>query len=1220
MHLAGETQAALEEWARGRGARPGSARVLARGLLLEFSGRPVEAPPAAVLLAQARAEFQTQLPRAEAVADPEGTVRFAVKLDDGVIVETVAIHQPATALRARERWTLCVSSQAGCARGCVFCETGRLGLVRNLSAAEIVSQYAIAARHLGQRPRNVVFMGMGEPLDNLEEVLRAIEVLREPAGFAVPERRITVSTVGIVPKLDELYARTRAQVAVSLHAVDPQARLALLPVARKWPLEELRRAIARAPRTVLLQWTLIAGVNDGDADADGLARFAQGLDVRVNLIPLNPGPVPGQRAPPLDRCRAFQKRLADQGVRTLLRMPHGQEIGGACGQLAGARSSGSAHLRRPRLTGRSQWPRLRAMKRWQKILAIAVAVVIAAVFALSLVLDSILTSKAHEQAQKLSQEWGRPVQIGSVATKLLTGLGVRVSEVQIGAAQGEDLPLVNLKGVEVKLALLKAAFSGGKDVEIHSAEIQGLTVNIERFADGTTNLQHLQEKLAGQPAKKEEQPAKQTDLSFLRVDHLALVDGKITFVDKSNKSPNDLAIQHLDLTVNDLRAGKPLEIVLKAAVLTDKQNLELRVKAAPLPVTLTPTPVSVVLRIDPPIDLGPLGPFAGKELGLKGGTFDADFDAELGAAVPGGSGPTTVKGTVKLAALDLKDAGKKLDVTLDTDVRGDAEKGDLQIDKLKLDIGPAGLSGQGRASGLKTPSPRIEGLEIVSHDLDLSSLAAYYPPLKKMLAPNVVAGPIGLRLSGTGSQAAQALELKVDLTPVHLVVPGQLAKAAGAAMTITAQVKGAAASGGPIRFDAHFDLGGVDLRPGKSVDKAPGQRLDLALDGTRSANKSSTDPEQKIELANLKMHILDDELQGTGWVEMKGTGAKKTTQFELQLLSSGLNLDKMLIPSTTGEKEEKPLDPKAFAGLSGHASVKIDKLTMKKQTVTDLVADVSMKEDEIKVNTAQLKAFGGSVSAGGTELKLAHPKEPFHVVTKLDNVGIENLIALGTEHKLLAGKFNGTIDLKGGGQELKDLSRTLAGVLDGHLLDGVFYGKDLIASVSGPLSKALPFGLAGKEGQGGTTSLGKDLPFGVTIENGVARLKQPIKITTAQGDLSFSGGMRVDGQLDLPGTVSLAPSTIAAITGGKVKPAQPIPVNLKLTGPAWSPTVTDLDLKPAVSQIVKEGGAALLGKALGVDTSQAQEAAQKKAADEANKEKQKLQDEAAKKLRGLFGK
>jgi 23S rRNA (adenine2503-C2)-methyltransferase len=271
------------------------------------------------------------------------------------VVETVLIHQAESETRARARWTVCVSSQVGCARGCVFCETGRLGLKRNLSAGEIVSQYAIAARYLraldgsggaaepgrsADPPRNVVFMGMGEPLDNLDEVLRAIDVLSDPAGFAVPERRITVSTVGIVPKLDELYARTRANVAVSLHALEPSSRRALLPVARKFPLEELRAAIARSPRPVLLQWTLIAGENDRDEDADLLGRFAAGLDVRVNLIPLNPGPIASQRAPSLERCRAFQRRVADTGVRTLLRLPHGQSIGGACGQLAGAKRVG----------------------------------------------------------------------------------------------------------------------------------------------------------------------------------------------------------------------------------------------------------------------------------------------------------------------------------------------------------------------------------------------------------------------------------------------------------------------------------------------------------------------------------------------------------------------------------------------------------------------------------------------------------------------------------------------------------------------------------------------------------------------------------------------------------------------------------------------------------------------------------------------------------------
>jgi AsmA protein len=868
------------------------------------------------------------------------------------------------------------------------------------------------------------------------------------------------------------------------------------------------------------------------------------------------------------------------------------------------------------------------MKRWQKIGGIILLVLVAAIVVLSFVLDGILTSKAREQAQQLSAEWGRPVQIGGVATKLLTGLGVRVSDVQIGAGPGEDVPLVDLKRVEVKLALLRAIFSAGKDVEVRSAEVQGLTVNVVRLPDGTTNLQRLQEKMA-KGAGEKPKDEKQADLSFLRVDHAALREGRVAFIDKATPGAKELAIQHLDLTVDDLRSGKPLEIALKAAVLADKQNLDLRVKTAPLPPTLTPTPTSLALRVDPPIDIGPLGPFMGKEVGLQSGTLDADFDAQMGAAVPGGSGPTSVKGAIKLAGLRFAGAegGKKLDVTLDTDVKGDAAAGDVRIDKLRLDVGPAGITGHGSASGLSSPSPRIEGLEIVSHDLDPQRLAAYYPPLRKSVG-DMVAGPIGLTVRASGTQAAQALEIRLDLTPVKLSVPKQMVKAAGAPMTLVAHARGAAASNGPLRFDAKLDLAGADLRPGESLDKKPGDRLDLSIEGTRKTNESTSDPQQRIELADVKAHVLDDEVQGKGWFESKGAGAKATKQFDLQLASSHLDLDKMLLPAPKKEEKKKPpLDPATFRGLSGHAKVQIDRLTMKKQTVTDIVADVSVQEDHVKVTTAQLKAFGGTVSAAGTEMKLAHPDEPFHLVTKLDNVGLENMVALGTTKKLLAGKFNGTIDLRGAG----DLEKTLAGVLDGHVLDGVFLGKDVVASVSGPLAKALPFGLAGKTGEGGSTSLGKDLPFGVTLQNGVARLKNPLKITRPEAEMSFSGGMRVDGTLDLPGTVALSPATIAAITGGKVKPANPIPVNLRLVGPAWSPSVTDLDLKAAVSQIVKEGGSALLGRAIGVDSSNAQQAAeqkaqqmqadaQKRAQAEAEAQKKKVEEEAKNRLKGLFGK
>src|SRR3989454_11164566 len=547
------------------------------------------------------------------------------------------------------------------------------------------------------------------------------------------------------------------------------------------------------------------------------------------------------------------------------------------------------------------------MKRWQKIVGIAIAILVVVLVVVSFVLDGILTSKAREQAQKLSQEWARPVRIGSVATKLLTGLGVRVSDVQIGAAPGEDVPLVDLKRAEVRVALLRAIFSAGKSVEVRSAEVQGLTVNVERLRDGTTNLQRFQEKLAAN-AEKKPKDEKQSDLSFLRVDHAALLDGKIAFIDKATRGAKELAVQHLDLTVNDLRAGRPLELLLKGAVLAEKKNLEVRVKTAPLPATLTPTPTSVALHVNPPIDIGPLGPFAGKDVGLQAGTLDADFDAQLGAAVAGGSGPTTVKGVIKLAGLSFAGAegGKKLDVSLDTDLKGDAVAGDVRIDKLKLDLGPAGITGKGSAKGLTSPSPRIEGLEIVSHDLDPAKLSAYYPPLRKSLG-NRLSGPIGLTLRGSGTQAAKALELRVDLTPVKVDVPEQMTKAAGAPMTMVAHAKGAAASGGPLRFDATVDLAGADLRPGESIDKKPGDRLDLSVEGTRTANKSSTNPQQRLELQEVKAHLFDDEVQGHGSFEMKGAGAEATRQFELQLASSHLDLDRLLLESKQKKKEEKPL-------------------------------------------------------------------------------------------------------------------------------------------------------------------------------------------------------------------------------------------------------------------------------------------------------------------------
>jgi AsmA protein len=861
-----------------------------------------------------------------------------------------------------------------------------------------------------------------------------------------------------------------------------------------------------------------------------------------------------------------------------------------------------------RLTAPASYPTFRRMKK----LGIVVGVLIVVFFALLLVIDRIATSKAREQAAKLSQEWGRPVSIGSVSIKLLTGLGLRVSEVEVGAAEGEPAPLAQVKQIEVKAALLKAAFSRGKDVEVRSAEVDGLTINLVRLPDGTTNLERLQAKISPEPKPAEQaKPSQQpSDLSFLKVDHVALREGTVALLDRSTPGKaHDLAVKHFDVTVDDLRAGKPLDVVVKAALLAEQQNFELHMKAAPLPPSLTPTPTAVTLKLQP-VDLSPLGPFLGKQVGLEAGKVDADFDMQLGAAIPGGTGPTSVKGAIHGTGLRFAGAegGKALDLVVDTNITGDATKGDLAIDKLRVDLGPAGISGSGRAHGINTASPQIEGLTVTSHDLDPAKLAAYYPPLRKTIG-NEVSGPIGLSLKGGGTQAAQSLDLTIDLTPVRLSIPQQLVKAAGGVMTLTASVRGAAASNGPVNFAVKADLAGVDLRPGGSLDKAPGQRLDLSAAGTRAG--------EKITLSAVKLRALDDEIDGRGTADL--TGGKKKA--DLSLTCAHLDLDKLLLPSKPKKEEQKPPpDPKTFAGIDAHATVRIDKLTVQKEVITDVVADVTMQDDAIKVTKAQLKAFGGTADASGTELKLAHPQEPFHVVTHIANVELENAMALFTPKKLLTGKFNGDVDFKGGGQLKEELVKTLAGQLDGHVLDGNFLGKDLIASVTGPLTKALPGALAGKVTQGGKTTLGHDLPLGIKFANGVAQLSRPLSITRPEANMSFTGGIRLDGMMDLPGKIELTPATIAQITNGKAKVQENIPFSVRVVGPAWNPTIQDLDLKPAVAQIIKEAGASLVGNALGVNLGGASGNAQKQVDQAKDEAQKKLQDEASKRLKSLFGK
>jgi 23S rRNA (adenine2503-C2)-methyltransferase len=264
----------------------------------------------------------------------DGSARYLLRLQDNTAIETVYMPE-------EERITLCLSSQAGCAVDCRFCFTALLGLKRNLSAGEILGQVlAVAkAREIPSRSRlNLVFMGMGEPLLNLGQVMKAIGILADPRGLGIPLRRITVSTCGIVPGVREL-ARgpRRPKLAISLNASSEQQRTELMPINRKYPLSELLRA-CRAyplrPRELLtFEYVLLGGFNDTDADAVRVAELLRGMRAKVNLIPYNPGSELPYRPSPLERVLAFQQLLTERHLPAYIRISRGQDIGAACGQL-----------------------------------------------------------------------------------------------------------------------------------------------------------------------------------------------------------------------------------------------------------------------------------------------------------------------------------------------------------------------------------------------------------------------------------------------------------------------------------------------------------------------------------------------------------------------------------------------------------------------------------------------------------------------------------------------------------------------------------------------------------------------------------------------------------------------------------------------------------------------------------------------------------------------
>ncbi|MCR4688575.1 MAG: 23S rRNA (adenine(2503)-C(2))-methyltransferase RlmN [Saccharofermentans sp.] len=265
------------------------------------------------------------------ISEIDGTRKFVYRLFDGNVIETVV-------MRYKTGLSVCISSQAGCKMGCDFCASAKLGFGRSLSSGEMLAQVVLSQKLSGERIRSVVVMGIGEPFDNYDNLIGFIKLATDPEGLNLGARHITVSTCGLIPKIEE-FTKFNSQVnlAISLHSPDDELRKKIMPIARRYPLNELiascREYTVKTHRRITFEYSLFAGINDSDAHARALASLLGGMLCNVNLIAANEFPGSAYRRPNKDRVRRFQQLLTDKGINATLRREMGTDIMAACGQL-----------------------------------------------------------------------------------------------------------------------------------------------------------------------------------------------------------------------------------------------------------------------------------------------------------------------------------------------------------------------------------------------------------------------------------------------------------------------------------------------------------------------------------------------------------------------------------------------------------------------------------------------------------------------------------------------------------------------------------------------------------------------------------------------------------------------------------------------------------------------------------------------------------------------
>jgi hypothetical protein len=853
------------------------------------------------------------------------------------------------------------------------------------------------------------------------------------------------------------------------------------------------------------------------------------------------------------------------------------------------------------------------------VLGSLVGIVLLAVAGGLLALESVVNSRKDAELAKLSAQLGRPVTAGRVDVKVLSGGRVVVNDVVIGRdphIPDEPDPVVKLDRAYVNMKLLPVIFSMGKKLVVQDIAVEGLALQVARLPDGRLNLQDIADKLPRGEEKQEpiDEQTRQR-LRAARLEHLRLTDARVRFVDLGRKGAPAAEIADLDVVADDVSLQAPFALKVAAAVLGVKQNfnLDAQLGAAPdRPGEIAPPPLEKASIKLEPTALQPLAPFlaalATPELAeLTDGTLAIDLQAVPGAAAPGGTGPTTLKGFVALAGAKFA-GGESFQARMDSDVEGDAEAGTADIRKFLARITGAGgemaLEAKGKLANLLGAQPRVDGFTLESRGLDFTRIHAYYPPLDRT-AGAVLRGPFSLQARGSSGATAGTGQLNahLDLTPASIEVPGQFRKPAGIKLVMELA---AVAEPNLLRAErllltmASWTIKGA----GSLRTQGSGKGARRSFEGTVEAPMMPV--RELVALVAPKQLADVPDVRVAGRANARGTvGSPRSMKidvpaFQVQAgksdLSGKLSLENLDAPVVAFDGRSKYLDmddflppgqkaarasgdkPKARAGgakepppemlqkLDGVAKLVVDRGRASQLDYSGLKADLAVKKGRLAARTLEVDALGGHFSGAGSEFPLIEDDGVVIARGEVKRMDVAQALAtFADKRNLLAGKLSAKIDVTGRGTAPELIKDTLSGKLTGTLEDGQFLPVSLLGPIAENLMQAADKFALGNTIRSSAARASvladkhlRDLRGALGFAGGAAEILKPLQASTPGGPITVDGKVGLDGLANMIAKLELKPEVATALTGGKVKFDQAIPVDLKITGP-----LAKLQVRPA---------------------------------------------------------